>query len=108
MFKVRVCDQIDLRTEWYKEESGVKALDNALMLQDFLNPARNLHKDIPYVVELLEIVLLMCPSQSDTGRTGKDVKNLCDSRFGGKFTEIKGTERARCERGIHTVIWCYC
>ena len=31
---------------------------------------------------------------------GKDVKNLCDSRFGGKFTEIKGPERDRCAKEV--------
>ena len=102
MFKTRVCDQIDLRAEWYADEGGTNVLNNALVLQDFLKPARNLHRDIPDVVELLEIALLMCPSQSDTERTGKVVKNMCDDRFGGKFTEIKDADRDRCAKEVFT------
>ena len=100
VFKTRVCDRLDLNKEWYINRDGVEVLDNALVLQDFLRPSRNLHKDIPDVVELIEIVLLMCPSQSDTERTGKDVKHLCESRFGGKFTEIKQSERDRCGKEV--------
>ncbi|XP_043192867.1 uncharacterized protein LOC122365592 isoform X3 [Amphibalanus amphitrite] len=101
VFKNRVSGQIQLRAEWYADDNGVKILSVGFILHDFLRPSSQLHVSIPDVIELMEIAVLLCRSQSDTERTGKLVKDLSENRFGGKFNELKPLEKDRCAKEVY-------
>ena len=68
-------------------------------METFLDPAQNLHLNIPDVVEIIEICAVSSRSQSDTERTVKRVKEVERERYKGKHDEQKAQDNRRGPRG---------
>ena len=95
-FKQRVqSERTRFTRSWFSSQDGVLRWRPEEVLRSFMRAELDLHADIPDIVELCEICLVLCRSQSDTERVGKTSKQVIKNRFEGKHDETRSNAQDR-------------